>query len=79
MQAAVAGLGVALLPYPLSVAEIEAGHLVRVLPEYRQEGASLCAVIPNRRQVARAVAVFVDFVSEKLRLDGATWSEEYKN
>jgi LysR family transcriptional regulator AphB len=73
VQAAVAGLGVALIPYPLSTPEIEAGHLVRVLPEHRQEGASLYAVILNRRQVARAVAAFVDFISEKLRLDGASW------
>ena len=67
MQAAAAGLGIALLPYSLCVAEIEAGRLVGVLAEYRQEMASVYAAFPNRRQIARAVSVFVDFVSEKLR------------
>jgi DNA-binding transcriptional LysR family regulator len=76
MQAAAAGLGIALLSYPLCVAEIEAGRLVRVLAEYRQETASVYAAFPNRRQIARAVSVFVDFVSEKLRLDGASWRQQ---
>jgi DNA-binding transcriptional LysR family regulator len=75
MQAAVAGLGIALLPYPLCVAEIEAGHLVRVLSEHRHEAASVYAAFPNRRHIARAVSVFVDFVSEKLRSDGASWRQ----
>jgi DNA-binding transcriptional LysR family regulator len=75
MQAAVAGLGIALLSYPLCVAEIEAGRLVRVLGEHRHEAASVYAAFPNRRQIARAVSTFVDFVSEKLRLDGAVWRQ----
>jgi DNA-binding transcriptional LysR family regulator len=76
MQAAAAGLGIALLSYPLCVAEIEAGRLVRVLAEYRHETASVYAAFPNRRQIARAVSVFVDFVSEKLRVDGASWRQQ---
>jgi DNA-binding transcriptional LysR family regulator len=75
MQAAAAGLGIALLSYPLCVAEIEAGRLVRVLAEYRHETASVYAAFPNRRHIARAVSVFVDFVSEKLRLDAASWRQ----
>ena len=76
MQAAAAGLGIALLSYPLCVAEIEAGRLVRVLAEYRQETPSVYAAFPNRRQIARATSVFVDFVSEKFRLDGASWRQQ---
>jgi DNA-binding transcriptional LysR family regulator len=75
MQAAVAGLGIALLPYPLCVAEIEAGRLVRVLGEYRHEAASVYAAFPNRRQIARAVSTFVDFVFEKFQLDGTAWRQ----
>jgi DNA-binding transcriptional LysR family regulator len=66
---------IALLPYPLCVAEIEAGRLERVLGEYRHEAASVYAAFPNRRQIARAVSIFVDFVSEKLRLNGAAWRQ----
>jgi len=73
MQAAVAGLGIALLPSPLCVAELAAGHLVRVLGEHRHEAASMYAAYPNRRHIPRAVSAFVDFVSEKLRSDGASW------
>ena len=76
MQAAVAGLGIALLSYPLCVAEIEAGHLVRLLSEHRHEASRVYAAFPNRRQIARAVSVFVDFVSEKLRLDGTSWRQQ---
>jgi DNA-binding transcriptional LysR family regulator len=75
MQAAVAGLGIALLPLPVCFAEIVAGHLVRVLGGYRHEVASLYAAFPNRRHIARAVSVFVEFVSERLRLDGASWQQ----
>jgi len=75
MQAAVAGLGIALLTYPLCVPEITAGRLVRVLAEYRHEAGNVYAAFPNRRQIARAVSVFVDFISEKIRLDGASWRQ----
>lgn len=48
---------------------------VRVLAEYRHETASVYAAFPNRIQIGRAVSVSVDFVSEKLRLDGASWRQ----
>jgi DNA-binding transcriptional LysR family regulator len=75
MQAAVAGLGIALISDPLCIAEIEAGRLVRVLGEHRHEAVSVYAAFANRRQIARAVSTFVDFVSEKFRLDGAAWRQ----
>jgi len=65
---------VALIPYPLSTPEIEAGHLVRVLPEHR----------PGRRQPVRRHSqsqagrprsrcfLWTSF-PRKLRLDGASW------
>jgi DNA-binding transcriptional LysR family regulator len=73
MQAAIAGLGIALIPYPLCVAEVAAGQLARVLTGYWRDFAGVYAVFPNRRHIAPAVSLFVDFVSEKLRLDGAAW------
>jgi DNA-binding transcriptional LysR family regulator len=76
MQAAIAGLGIALIPYPLCVAEVAAGQLARVLAEYRRDFAGVYAVYPNRRHIAPAVSLFVDFVSEKLRLDGAAWLQK---
>jgi DNA-binding transcriptional LysR family regulator len=76
MQAAVAGLGIALLPAPLCIAEIQAAHLVRVLPEHRYQAATVYATFPTRRHISRAVSVFVDFVSEKLRLASGSWRLE---
>jgi DNA-binding transcriptional LysR family regulator len=76
MQAAIAGLGIALLPSPVCIAEIQAGRLVRVLRELRHEAASVYATFPNRRHIPRAVSIFVDFVAEKLRLASGSWRLE---
>ena len=67
LRAAVAGLGIALLPHPVTAADIEAGRLSRVLPEYRRDGADLYAVCVSRRQIPRAVSAFIEFSAEKLR------------
>jgi DNA-binding transcriptional LysR family regulator len=67
LRASVAGLGVALLPRPVNAPEIAAGRLVRVLPEFRREGADLYAVYVSRRHIPRAVSVFVEFAVERLR------------
>jgi len=34
------------------------------------------AAFPNRRHIPRAVSVFVDFASEKLRLASGSWRLE---
>jgi DNA-binding transcriptional LysR family regulator len=67
LRAAVAGLGIALLPELVTAPEIEAGRLVRVLPGYRREGADLYAVCVSRRQTPRAVSAFVEYAAEKIR------------
>jgi len=67
LRAALAGLGIALLPDSVTIAEIEAGRLVRVLPRYRREGADLYAVYVSRRQIPLAVSAFVEFAGEKIR------------
>jgi DNA-binding transcriptional LysR family regulator len=67
LRAAMAGLGIALLPAPIIDPHIAAGRLVRVLPEFRRDGADLYAVCVSRRQIPRAVAVFIDFAAEKLQ------------
>ena len=67
LRAAVAGLGIALLPDSVTAPEIKAGRLVRVLPRYRREGADLYAVYISRRQIPPAVTAFVAFAAEKIR------------
>jgi DNA-binding transcriptional LysR family regulator len=72
LRATEAGLGIALLPYPVIGPELETGRLVRVLPEFRRDGADLYAVCVSRRQIPRAVSAFIEFVAEKLRHVSAT-------
>lgn len=67
LQSCVAGLGVALLPAMLTLAELRAGRLVHVLPDYRRHGADFNIVLPSRQQVPAAVAAFVEFATKRLR------------
>jgi len=67
LRAAVAGLGIALLPRPLTATEIAAGRLVKVLPEFRRDGADFYAVCVSRRHVPRAVSAFIEFAVGRLR------------
>jgi DNA-binding transcriptional LysR family regulator len=66
LRAAVAGLGIALLPHPVTAADVQAGRLSRVLPECLREGADLYAVCVSRRQIPRAVSAFIEFAAGKL-------------
>lgn len=67
LRAAIAGLGIALLPDSVTAPEFEAGRLMRVLPKYRREGADLYAVYVSRRQIPLAVSAFVEFAGDKIR------------
>lgn len=67
LRAATAGLGIALLTHPVAAADVKAGKLSRVLPEYRGDGADLYAVCVSR-QIPRAVSAFIEFAAGKLRL-----------
>lgn len=72
LRAALAGLGIALLPDSVTTPEIEAGRLVRVLPKYRREGADLYAVYVSRRQIPLAVSAFTEFAGERIRAMGGS-------
>lgn len=59
-QAAVAGLGFALLPSYLSDPEVAAGRLVAVLEGAMPEAPTLQAVYPHRRHLAGKVRALID-------------------
>jgi DNA-binding transcriptional LysR family regulator len=59
-DAALAGLGLALLPGYLADPMIRSGQLVRVLDGYVQTGAALQAVYPHRRHLAGKVRALID-------------------
>jgi DNA-binding transcriptional LysR family regulator len=67
LRAAVAGLGIALLPDSVTAPEVKANRLVRLMPRYRREGADLYAVHVSRRQIPHAVTAFVAFAAAKIR------------
>jgi len=59
-DAALAGLGLALLPGYLADPMIASGQLVQVLNGYVQTGATLQAVYPHRRHLAGKVRALID-------------------
>ena len=68
--AALDGLGIALLPDFSASADLAAGKLVQVLPQWRAVGSfgdSLFAIRPYSPYVPRAVRLFVDFLREQFR------------
>jgi DNA-binding transcriptional LysR family regulator len=68
-DAAMAGLGIALLPGYLADPMIKAGKLVRILDGYVQTGSTLQAVYPHRRHLAGKVRALIDHL--------VTWFEAH--
>lgn len=62
MQAALAGLGFAILPAYLAEPHVGMGQLVAVLADRMPEGPSLSAVYPHRRHLAGKVRALIDFL-----------------
>ncbi|MCX4163003.1 MULTISPECIES: LysR family transcriptional regulator [Paraburkholderia] len=65
INAALAGLGIALVPTAMAIAQIDSGRLQRVLPEFDLR-VGFYAVYLSRRQLPRAVSTFIDFVIKKM-------------
>ena len=64
--AALAGLGVCLMPALSIGPDITAGRLVRLLPEFRTTEAIIQAVYPASRRLSLKVRTFLDFLVERL-------------
>lgn len=65
-KAAVAGLGITLLPGAITRLDLQAGLLVPVLPQYQCKGYGLNVLYPSRRHLPLAVSEFIELVIEKL-------------
>jgi DNA-binding transcriptional LysR family regulator len=65
-QAAIDGLGIVALPAYVCRAEVAAGQLVRLMPEWLAGEASITAVIPFRHGVLPSVRVFLDYLVEHI-------------
>jgi DNA-binding transcriptional LysR family regulator len=66
-QAATAGYGVALLGDPLTINDIRAGRLYRLLPNYTTSRRPVFVVYPSRRHLAQRTRVVIDFLIESFR------------
>jgi DNA-binding transcriptional LysR family regulator len=65
-KAALAGLGITLLPSTMTRRELRAGLLVPVLPQFRREGHGVHLVYPSRRHLPSAVQAFIELVADRL-------------
>jgi LysR family transcriptional regulator AphB len=70
LKAALAGLGIALLPEVVTSPHIRAGELIDVLPDHGVEGREAYLVYLSRRQLPRAVSAFIDFMLAKMVGEG---------
>ncbi len=65
-QAALKGIGVALLPQIICCEDLKAGRLQKVLPDWNLPLGICHAVFPSRRGLLPAVRVFIDFLAEHM-------------
>jgi DNA-binding transcriptional LysR family regulator len=62
-QAVMDGLGIAMLPDHLCQHKLEAGTLVRVLPQWQSGEGVIHAVFPSRRGLPSALRALIDFLA----------------
>ncbi|HXD07793.1 MAG TPA: LysR family transcriptional regulator [Burkholderiaceae bacterium] len=66
LKAAVAGIGIALLPDVMTAPHIRNGELVELMPDFEVKGVDVFLVYLSRRQLPRAVGVFIEFALAKM-------------
>lgn len=66
-RAAVSGLTIALVPALLAQPDLQAGRLVRVMPEWSRRGDWMAAVYPSNRHLSAKVRSFIDHVVAGVR------------
>lgn len=65
-QTAMAGVGVAQLPFNLCAEPVRDGRLIVLLPSYRLPVHQFHAVFPSRRGLVPAVRAFIEFLAGEL-------------
>jgi len=65
-QATLGGLGVGFLPPILVHEDLDAGRLVRLLPDWSTVSLPIYAVYPSRRHLAQKVRTFVDLLAARI-------------
>jgi len=70
VAAAIAGYGIAQLPYQVAEASVRDGRLRRVLGDYTTPVGGLYAVYPSSRYVSPLVKAFIELAAERLAATG---------
>ena len=65
-QLAVAGVGLSALSQAMVRADVDAGRLVRLLPEWELEPVAIYAYYPSRLNSSPRVRAFLDFLKERI-------------
>jgi DNA-binding transcriptional LysR family regulator len=73
LEAAIAGLGIGLLPENQAGEPMEQGRLVRILPEWAAPQGILHMVFTSRRGLLPGVRATIDFLAEALRPRSPAW------
>jgi DNA-binding transcriptional LysR family regulator len=74
LGAALAGLGIALLPEAVVRPYLDAGGLVQVLPGYGRAGGTISAVFPANRHQSAGLRALLDFLAAKAARDASDTS-----
>jgi DNA-binding transcriptional LysR family regulator len=77
--AAVAGLGIALLPAEVVEGDIRAKRLVRVLPDWHSDEITVHLVFPTNRGIVPAVRVLIDYLAEHFKFRSDTTPRKRKH
>ena len=72
VAAAIAGYGIAQLPYHVAEASVREGRLRRVLGDYTTPVGGLYAVYPSSRHVSPLVKEFIELAAERLAATGTS-------
>ena len=67
MEAAIAGYGIAQLPYGVAFACIADGRLLRVLEDYTTASGGLHVVYPSSKHLSPLVRAFITLAEKRLR------------
>ena len=70
LKAALAGIGVAMIPDFIARKSIESGELLTLFNEYTPTDRGIYAVYPHRRYLPAKVRIFVDYVHNWFRKNG---------
>ena len=69
LQATLAGGGICMLPIYMLRTQLEAGQLLRLLPQWQPQPLGIYALYASRRQMLPALRTLLDFIAERLAAD----------